>query len=862
MKQFLLITLFLYPICICSQIPNDNCDDAETLPEWDAMNITSATMDGENATISGVSPSCQTNPADGWYSFTMPFNGNVLVDGTPNCEMAIYLSDLEICYDLNLFCDDLNDKHAFNLVSGQEYKVQVWRAIGTPSPIDFSLLATPLITNDNCELAEALPAWDADDSTFASFNTNGATSSGLNPSCGGLSRDGWFSFTMPYDGNLFINGTPNCRMAIYTEDAGECIGAEVYCDDLNSKHAFNLVGGENYLVQAYRVLGTDGVLSFSLQTTPIIINDECLSAEAMPDWDSNNESSISYNSNGATPSPDPNPSCEINSIRDAWYTFTMPFNGQLFLTGDANVEIVIYPASAVDCYDASTEIYCGTVATLHAFDLLEDQDYILRSYRALGTDGQASLTLEAVPVIPNDECNTATEMVFAPDFTSVNTFDTNGASPSPDPDPTCETNPRDGWYIFESPINGFYEVTGSTNVEYAIYDICGGTEIDCGVFGLSFPVVQGESYVIRAYRRLGTDGPMNVNLIPTIVPVAAGIMGDCEAIPSVVINESNNNKWVNIVDAAGSVVASVKANGQDLGVLTCNLEIDADDVRLFSSDDVPYLRREVEISPEIAPTAPVDVRIYMLGDELLDLILVDDNVSEVSDLKLNKAEVAGCSGGLPLEYITLGLDKSGNYDTEDYFIEAQVESFSTFYPGNIVIILPVELSSFTGSAQFNHNLIEWETAAEINTDRFVIERSQKGTSWEEIGERAASGNTTTKRNYSFVDTNMPAFAYYRLVILDRDGSMEYSAVINIINNKADKLQYYPNPVHDLFYIRSHQNIQMNKFEIYNLSGQLLKTEISSVSGIIEVDVQDLDQGVYLIKVYTEDGIESQMLHKI
>jgi len=833
MKQLTLLwAVCLLSLSLNAQIPNDICSNAEALPDWDVDNMTSAVMDGANATVSGVSPSCQTLPLDGWYSFVMPFDGNILVNGTGNCEMAIYDFDAGTCYAAEVYCASLNHNHALDLVGGQEYVVQVWRVVGTAGDIDFNLLATPLISNDDCNTAEALPDWDANDESSASFDTNGATSSGNDPSCGGLSRDGWYSFSMPYDGNILVSGTPNCRIAIYDADMGSCFGSEIYCGSLSTNHAYNLIGGQDYIVQGYRILGTDGVLSFTLSTSPIIANDECDEAIAFPDWDANNETSLSFDTNSATPSADTSPTCEIGQPRDAWFSFTMPFEGQLFLNGTANSEIVIYPADDINCF-VNSEVYCGNLSTSHAYDLIADQDYIVRAYRALGTDGVMNMNLEAVPKIPNDECADATELIFDTDFISNNAFDTNGASPSPEPDPSCETNPRDGWYVFESPINGYYDIGGSANTEFAIYDACGGLELDCLVGGLDFAVTQGETYYIRAYRRLGTDGEMNVNLIPSVTKVALGTMGGCEALPSLVIDASNNAEWVNILDDIGNVVGSILANGQSLGEITANLEIDLDDVRLFGTAEQPYLRREVEISTEFPPTSPVDVRLYILQDEGQDLFSADDNLNNIFALEVNKKDVPGCSGGLVGDFVQIEPYGAGLYDEGDYFIEFQVSSFSTFYPGNVSAIVPIELSDFSGIFQGNH--------------------------WDQIGTVAASGNSNSLKRYSYLDSDVLELSYYRLGMIDRDGSIEYSQVISILNDRNPKIAFFPNPTKQNLNVDS--GVEIQRIELYSLAGKKLVDQTYNNDRSISLELANLDNGAYFIKVFTSVGIESHIIQK-
>jgi hypothetical protein len=66
---------------------------------------------------------------------------------------------------------------------------------------------------------------------------------------------------------------------------------------------------------------------------------------------------------------------------------------------------------------------------------------------------------------------------------------------------------------------------------------------------------------------------------------------------------------------------------------------------------------------------------------------------------------------------------------------------------------------------------------------------------------------------------------------------------------------YPNPVSDLLNIQSDDPIQ--KIEIYNTLGQLIKTERATSS----VNVAHLSSGIYAVKVYTPKGVKVQKIVK-
>ncbi|GGB00198.1 hypothetical protein [Puia dinghuensis] len=101
--------------------------------------------------------------------------------------------------------------------------------------------------------------------------------------------------------------------------------------------------------------------------------------------------------------------------------------------------------------------------------------------------------------------------------------------------------------------------------------------------------------------------------------------------------------------------------------------------------------------------------------------------------------------------------------------------FTTVIPG---VPTPIILVDFSGRWQGNEVELTWETAQEQNTKGFDIERSPDGLRFSKVGYVAAAGNSSIARDYYFNDTHfVPGKNYYRLKLIDRDGSTLYSKII-------------------------------------------------------------------------------------
>ena len=110
--------------------------------------------------------------------------------------------------------------------------------------------------------------------------------------------------------------------------------------------------------------------------------------------------------------------------------------------------------------------------------------------------------------------------------------------------------------------------------------------------------------------------------------------------------------------------------------------------------------------------------------------------------------------------------------------------------------LPVNFISVNAISKNAGVQVEWKVAAELNVDKYVVQKSGDGSSFTSIGTVAATGGNSATITYQFLD---PAPSggnnFYRLQVLDKDGKIAYSPIVKInIASGAPGISIYPNPV--------------------------------------------------------------------
>ncbi len=159
------------------------------------------------------------------------------------------------------------------------------------------------------------------------------------------------------------------------------------------------------------------------------------------------------------------------------------------------------------------------------------------------------------------------------------------------------------------------------------------------------------------------------------------------------------------------------------------------------------------------------------GTELSHLGAVSTGSTNTFTYNNLKWTAPSASGNVTFYYVGNAADGGGG-SNGDYI-----------YAASTVVALPIELSEFIAINDNNNILLKWKTATEINSNYFDVERSDDGQFFFSIGKVNATGNSSNPISYSFLDTKMSynngSQIFYRLKLVDKDGSVKYSNHISI-----------------------------------------------------------------------------------
>jgi len=183
---------------------------------------------------------------------------------------------------------------------------------------------------------------------------------------------------------------------------------------------------------------------------------------------------------------------------------------------------------------------------------------------------------------------------------------------------------------------------------------------------------------------------------------------------------------------------------------------------------------------------------------------------------------------------------------------------------NSVVIIPVELSSFTAAVNGNNVSLVWKTATEINNLGFDIERKEADANWQKVGFTEGNGTSTEIHSYSFADKNLSAGVYnYRIKQIDFNGTYKYYILDQSVEIGVpvdfNLSQNYPNPFNPTTKIT--YSIPFDGFvniAIFNVLGEkvanLVNTNVKAGNYELTFDASQFASGVYLYRMKAGDFV--------
>jgi hypothetical protein len=155
-------------------------------------------------------------------------------------------------------------------------------------------------------------------------------------------------------------------------------------------------------------------------------------------------------------------------------------------------------------------------------------------------------------------------------------------------------------------------------------------------------------------------------------------------------------------------------------------------------------------------------------------------------------------------------------------------------------IVPLKLISFVVRNENGMIILDWVCEDEVNTSHFVVESSDDGQSFNEVGRVPAKGGEHSDYRYSIRAGTANMF---RLKMVDKDEKFTISKIVRLNNTSGIRmLQVYPNPATNEITVYNDKRVVLS---IVNMQGQVIR-KLSSQQQY-KIFIGDLAPGAYFLR---------------
>lgn len=841
---------------------NDNPCSATSLTVGATCSNTAGTNRGATSTTAVAAPSCgDYQGGDVWYSFVAPANGAATIrtaaNGLTDSGIALYSATSCSGTFTEVACapngnGNMGQISYAGLTPGQTYYVRVW-GDGNESG-SFNICVVSLANDEACGATSLTVGATCSNTSTTNLH---ATPSGSVPAppCGNYTGgDVWYSFVAPASGAATIrtgtNGLTNSAIALYSASSCSAGFSLITCavdgnGNMGQITEYGLTPGATYYVRVWGENGASG--TFNICAFVPAVNDEpCVATDITIG------TSCSYtghtNVNATISSNIPAPGCGNANFNDVWFRFTAPSNGlvtfRVTVGTLANPQFAVYRASS--CNGPFTLVKCDNASgpgnapfmTLTPLEITPGDTYYLRVWGNNGTTGTFNLCAFTAPA--TGDCIYVLRMWdsqgdgWGNSRVSIQV----GASPAVN-------------YWNSNAIEDVVYIPVSTGQNVTLSYATGGSG-NQGEIRYALQLINGPLYMDGPTPGTGLRWAGTANC-QSAAPLPSDCMGGTAICHAQQINDNPTNTGLSADlnlhtrgclsnnERQGLWYRFTVSSSGTLGftITPQNLANDYD-FALWG----PY--------PSFScPVEQLPVRCNYSGTT---------GATGVSSAGTNPSEPAGGSKWSSLMNVTAGENYMlyiSNWSQSGLAFDLSWQL--TNGASLDCQLLPVQLLSLNGAPVPSGIQLDWQTATESNSAFFAVERMDETGAFQQIGQVAAAGNSASTTAYTFLDPQpLPGFNYYRLKMIDADGSSELSEVISVANRYGSFVgSLFPNPAEDQINLAIDAAEDMDvHLRVLDASGRLVREHRArtvAAQHTVTMPLHGIESGQYLLMATLSNG---------
>jgi hypothetical protein len=179
---------------------------------------------------------------------------------------------------------------------------------------------------------------------------------------------------------------------------------------------------------------------------------------------------------------------------------------------------------------------------------------------------------------------------------------------------------------------------------------------------------------------------------------------------------------------------------------------------------------------------------------------------------------------------------------------------------NCTTTLPVKLAKFSGDLLDDAVTLSWITTEEEGSSYFDVERSADLSEFITLGRIQSQGTTSATQRYNFLDKSpIKGNNYYRLKMVDLNGSSEHSRIISVANNSNSvAFELLGNPVvnREIKFVLKNERIETAR--LYDLNGRQVNFKLNQSGNTYTIKPNsNIPTGLYILSLGSEEGVQTK-----
>lgn len=229
--------------------------------------------------------------------------------------------------------------------------------------------------------------------------------------------------------------------------------------------------------------------------------------------------------------------------------------------------------------------------------------------------------------------------------------------------------------------------------------------------------------------------------------------------------------------------------------------------------------------------------------------------SLVQDASINTANYTGLLNGLDAHsqvrssVYDVGCDElNGSGNVINYPLDSNLVG-----AGKPLVLLPVHLLAFKALLVNKNVQLTWSVGSEINFKQYVVEVSNNAINFSQLEIVNAKGqNAYTYTHYTVQEGKY----FYRIKLVDKDGSFTYSPIRMITVDKTLSIHLYPNPAKQFVTINFNGSIQPNtELVLVDVSGKQVLQQVVNANSI-NLSLKNIPSSMYVLQVKQDGTIKN------